>query len=334
MSMIYIWIKDIFLAIIPFVLANLFFKHFYQTNIFSVATWWYKYHSDVDYRAPLFIGLVFSFFAFWATIGFIGHTVSVAFHGETHTLLYIGDIEDNKSVFVKPKNIKMPIIEFRDFIGSSPYTFKNIFKRTKFLRDKGTDRLGAPVANFSFGNVLVSLSAMLILIPILLVVLHNFAYLVQIKAETLDFEPPIPTMDAFTSLLSNWNLTPYRLVFFSLGMLVTTILLNNITPKVKNVFGYRAIELPRVITPNHEMSVLPVAYKTHIIHISGSPETDTGYRTITFKVEKEFPIPVYISYYFKITSRPELATLALKNIKLKKEMQVRVLDNLMIEVID
>lgn len=334
MSSIYIFLKDIFIIFTPFVIIDIFFRHFYQTNIFSVISWWFKYHPEIEYKAPLFMGFAFMFFAFWVTIGFFTQTVSLSFSSETHDLVYIGTIEKGDSLFVKPENIHLPPIQYHAFGGAKPYYFTNIFRKAKFLRDKGSDRLGAPVSEYTFNKLFSTIIIMVALFPLLILVLHNLAYLVSIKAETVDFEPDIHTMDAFIALLTQWKLDPFKLIGITIGSIIFFFIFSYYSSNNDRIFDNRIIELPREITPGYEIEAIPINQKRRISESPGSSSFDTGFRTIIFKFNDIFPLPVYVSYYYDSAKRPNLEQLADINIKNGKRMKVKVLDDLSIEVVD
>ena len=333
--MIYIYLKDTLSIVLPFVFIHLFLQHFYQTSLFSVVIWWFKYFLKMDYKEVVLIGVFFTFFAFWASVGSIIQNISLAFHGEKHEMVYVGNISENQSLLYHAKDLTLAPLKEYNF--TQPTTsFNNIYHKTTFLRDKDTDRLGAPLSQFSLGSLLQVIWVMLILAPIFLGVLHALAYPVSVKAETMDFYPDIPLGDAFTTLLQKYGITPLKFVAFPIIMIFLPLILPSFSDGKANKFRVnRDISLPMIISPNYEINALPVnSFREIIDNISNGPDTDTGMRSIIFKFEEGFKIPVYVSYKYDSKQQPKLEKLANSNIQHGIPMKVKVMDDLTIELVN
>jgi len=332
--MIYVYLKDTLSILLPFVLIHLFLQHFYQTSLFSVVIWWFKYFFKMDYKEVVLIGVFFTFFALWASIGSIIQSVSLVFHGEQHEMVYVGNTSENVSMLYHAKDLTLPPIKEYNFTPPTT-SFNNIFHKTTFLRDKDTHRIGAPKSQFSWGSLLQVIWVMLILAPIFLAVLHALAYPVSIKAETMDFYPDIPLGDAFTVLLQEYGITPLKFIFFPIVIIFLPLILPSFSNNEVTKFrANRAISLPMEITPNYLINALPVNYFREIIdNISNGPDTDTGMRSIIFKFDQGFKIPVYVSYKYDSKKYPDLEKLAVNNIKHGIPMKVKITLDLGIELV-
>ena len=333
--MIYVYLKDTLSILLPFLLIHLFLQHFYQTSLFSVVIWWFKYFFKMDYKEVVLIGVFFTFFAFWASIGFIIQNVSLAFHGEQHEMVYVGNISENQSLFYHAKDLTLaPIKEYNFTLPTT--SFNNIYHKTTFLRDKNTNRLGAPKSQFSLGGLLQVIWVMLILAPLFLGVLHALAYPVSIKVETMDFYPDIPLGDAFTALLQRYGITPLTFVAFPIIIIFLPLILPSFSDSEASKFrADRAIPLPMKIIPSYEVNALPMnSFREIIDNISNGTDTDTGMRSIIFKFEEGFEIPVYVSYKYNSKQQPKLEKLAYSNIQFGIPMKVKILDDLSIELVN
>ncbi len=334
LPMIYVYLKDTLSILLPFFLIHLFLQYFYQTSLFSVVIWWFKYFLKMDYKEVLLIGAFFTFFSFWASIGAIIQNISLAFHGEEHRMVYAGNIAENQSLLYHAKDLTLPPIKEYNFVAPA-LTFKNIYHETIFVRDKNTDRLGAPKTHFSLGSLLQVFWVMLILSPIFLGLLHALAYPVSISIETLDFSPKISLGDAFTAKLAQYGISPLKLVAFPIVMIFLPLFLPSFSDKDKNKFLVnKNLSLPIIITPNNQVSVLPIhSFREIIESISDGQDTDTGIRNIIFKFKEDFKLPVYVSYQFDSKEFPELEQLADNNIKHGIPMKVKILDDLSLELV-
>jgi len=332
--MIYVYLKDTVSILLPFLFIHLLLQYFYQTSLFSVATWWFKYFFKVEYKEVLLIGLFFTFFAFFTSIASIIQNISLAFYGEKHEMVYVGNISENESLLYHAKDLTLEPIKEYNFTHPTT-SFINIYHKTVFLRDKGTNRLGAPKSQFSLGSFLQVIWVMLILAPIFLAVLHALAYPVSVKSETMDFSPNIPLGDSFTALLQSYGITPLKFVAFPILVIFLPLILPNFSSNKTSEFRTnRAISLPIEIRSNHLVNVLPVnSFREIIDNISNGPDTDTGMRSIIFKFEEGFKIPVYVTYKYDSKQHPNLEELANNNILHGTKMQVKILEDLSIELI-
>jgi hypothetical protein len=288
----------------------------------------------MDYKGVLSIGIFFTFFAFWASTGSIIQNISLAFYGEKHEMVYVGNISENQSLLYHAKDLTLDPL--KEYSFTSPTTsFNNIYHKTVFLRDKDTDRLGAPKSQFSLGSLLQVIWVMLILAPIFLGVLHALAYPVSVKAETMDFYPDVPLGDAFTTLLQKYGITPLKFIAFPIVMIFLPLILPSFSDNEVNKFrANRAISLPVTISPNHVVNALPVnSFREIIDNISNGPDTDTGIRSIIFKFEEGFKIPVYVSYKYDSKEFPELENKSHNNIEHGIPMKVRILDDLSLAMV-
>ncbi len=332
--MIYVYLKDILSILLPFVLIHLLLQHFYQTSLFSVVIWWFKYFFKMDYKEVVLIGVFFTFFAFWASIGSVIQNVSLAFHGEQHEMVYVGNISEDQSLLYHAKDLTLaPIKEYNFTLPTT--SFHNIYHKITFLRDKDTDRIGAPKSQFSWGSLSQVIWVMLILSPIFLGVLHALAYPVSVKAETMDFYPDIPLGDAFTALLQRYGITPLKFVAFPIIVIFLPLILPSFSDNETSKFrANRAISLPMEISPNYLINALPVnSFREIIDNISNGPDTDTGMRNIIFKFEEGFTIPVYVSYKYDSKQQPKLEELANSNIQHGIPMKVKIRSDLSIELV-
>jgi len=334
---VFVLIKDIVTILTPFVGMELYMRKVYNVDTIKVVTWWFKNHStlDYDYSGPALIPLFFCVFALFATIAHLIQAGSLAFHGENHQLLYIGDVKKDRSLFVDPDNLKAEPEKYSGFMGGFNYSFSTVFTQTIFKRDKGTDRLGATVKSFSFISLLTSFFLLLAFIFPTMGVLHMYAYPVAVGLETASFDPAVPTMDAFNALLVGWKLGIIKVVFINSGLFIFLMVVSSKMPS--EMYGKQVLDLPTSIAPGETIKGQPILIKHHTTRRSkssgGYDDVDTGYRTIVFKFEEPFVIPVYASVYFDSTQEPTLENFAYEHIKSNSPLKLEILEDLGIKVI-
>jgi len=56
-------------------------------------------------------------FALFATLGHLVQAGSLAFQGENHRMLYIGDVSKNRRLFLSPDNLRAEPQKYSDFTG-------------------------------------------------------------------------------------------------------------------------------------------------------------------------------------------------------------------------
>jgi len=101
--MIFVYLKDIISTILPLILLNFVFQYFYQTNIFRVSTWWFKNHSEVGHLGLSFMGLFIACLMIWISFGSIIRDTYLAINGETHEMIYAGEIEKTPVIYTMPR---------------------------------------------------------------------------------------------------------------------------------------------------------------------------------------------------------------------------------------
>ena len=336
--MTYVFLKDIFVILIPFLLSNLIFQHFYQTNIFKVTVWWFKYHNEIPYQGILFIGLFFSYLMVWISTGSIVNKVSWAIHGEKHEMVYVGDISEGKSLLYPADNLQGYPMEDSN-LASVASSFNKIYHKVTYLRDKASNRLGVPYAEgkFSWSSLISTICFIVAFSPVFFALMHSFAHVVEMKLETLDFYPSLTWQEAWVNKYSPYGITLKGMLISSSALIFGPIILFTLLPsKDTNLshYGERAISLPFDVAPSYTMNALPIeGYRIIIDGIGDSKDTDTGYRVIIFKFEEGFKLPVYVSYRFDAKEFPELEKLADNNIKHGVPMKVKILDDLSLDLI-
>ena len=337
MGSLFILVKEALAIFAPFIAMELYLRHFYQTGIVKCAIWWYKFRSEMDYLGLLLFIMLFIWFALYATFSHLVQAGALAFHGEQHRMVYIGDVNKERSLFVSADDLNSEPQKYSRFTKGFNYSFSTIYTETYFARDKGTDRLGVTINSFSFASLLTSFVMLAAFILPAMAAMHALAYPISIGLENTQFEPVVPAMEAFQKLLGRWNLNVVPMVFANFGILFLGIIASaNIKPET---FGRQIINLPESITPGYEIEGLPILVKHHTDRRStgsrdGYSDVDTGFRTIVFKFEKDFPTPVYASTYYDSREKPGLGDLAYQNSQTNTKMKLKILDDLNIEVIN
>ncbi|TQV85881.1 hypothetical protein [Aliikangiella coralliicola] len=335
MSNVYTYLKDAFLVLAPLLLIELFLRSVYQIGQLKLAIWWFKNYDTVDYLGVLVIAFFFTYFSFFATFGHIFQAASLAFHGETHTLIYIGEKSKNKGLYVSPDNLKSPPIEYSDSSDSYNYSFSTLFTKTQFKRDKGTDRLGSTVESFSAMSLLSSFLVGLAMLLPLVGVLHTLAYPIVIELGVSGFNSSLSTLDAFQAMLKPWGLSIGKLVAINIAIFILVMIVVKLPGRS---IGKQVFDLPSSIRTGETISGIPVEIEREI-NISrnlngGTEETDTGFRTIVFQFTQDFPQPVYVSVYYDSRQFPGLEDRAYEHIKSQSPLQLKIMEDLKIEVID
>jgi hypothetical protein len=336
--MIYIYLKDIFLILIPFLLSNLIFQYFYQTNIIKVSVWWFKYHNEIDYQGIVFIGLFFSYLIVWISTASIFNKVSWALHGEKHEMVYVGNKSKGKALFYPADNLQSYPVEDSNF-STAAFSFKHIYHKVTYLRDEGSKRLGVPFADgkFSWRSLISTICFMVAFTPVFFALMHSFAHVVEMKLETLDFYPNVSWQEAWTDKYSHYGITLKGMLVSSSILIFAPMILFTLFPNKEarsSYFGEPAISLPIEVNPSYTLNALPIeGYR--IIHkgVAGGKDTDTGLRVIIFEFKQGFTLPVYIAYKYDATQFPELENLADNNIKHGVLMKVKVLDDLSLDLV-
>ncbi|KGJ94789.1 hypothetical protein [Colwellia psychrerythraea] len=337
--MTYVYLKDIFLILIPFILSNLVFQYFYQTNILKVTVWWFKYHNEIDHQGVLYIGLFFTYIIIWASTGSIINKISWALHGEKNQMIYVGDISKNEALLYPADNLQAPAVKDSNISGAS-FSFNRIYKKVTYLRDKGSTRLGLPSAGgeFSWRGLFSTACFIAAFTPVFFALMHSFAYIVSMQLETMDFYPDKTWQEAWVNLYNPYGITLKKMMITSCALIFGPIVLFTILPSkssARSAFGERVINLPMDIRPSNKVMGLPIeSYRVINKGVAGSKDTDSGYRVIIFKFKDNFPKTVYVSLKFDSKQHPELEKQAENNIKHGIPMKVIITDNLGIELVN
>lgn len=331
----FIPVKDIIILLTPLIAMEVYLRHIYHVGIIKVAIWWFKNHSTLEYGAPLLIGFFFTYFAFFATFDHFLQNGSLAFNGENHRMLYIGDTHKNASLFVPADNLKDELIISSSFTDDFNYQFSSLFTETLFKREKGGDRLWTTAKSFSFVKLLLTSVLLLAFILPLMGILHMYAYPVTIYLEVDDFELATSTMNAFNDLLAGWNLSLGKAVSINAALFVGAMVLASMLPSEK--LGKQVLALPDSIKPGMIIEGQPVRIVPDIRKSSKSgrltANIDTGFRTIVFKFKDDFVIPVHVSVYYNSKSEPELEDFVNGHIKNRTPLKLEVLHDLRIKII-
>jgi len=311
----------------------------YHVGMYKVVIWWFKESHTLDYNygGPLLIGLFFSYLALFGTLAHLIQAGSLAFHGENHRLLYVGDVKKDRSLFISPDDLTAEPKKYSNFVGGFNYSFSTIFTETIFKRDKGTDRLGGTLKTFSFASLFASFVLLVAFLLPMMGVIHMYAHPVSIGLEVPPFDPKLPPVEVFDFLLKGWGLSFVKALFINFGLLILAVFVSSYTPS--ETYGKQMINLPRDITPGYIIEGQPVLVKHHTSRQSNSSgdgysDVDTGFRTIVFKFEKDFPTAVYVSTYFDSREKPELGDLAYRNSQTNTPMKLMIQEDLSIKVVD
>jgi len=337
--MIYVYLKDILLILIPFILSNLVFQYFYQTNIFKVTVWWFKYHNEIPHQGLLFIGLFFSYLIIWISTGSIINKISWALHGEKHEMIYAGNPSKGDALLYHADNLQASPKIDTNFIKVT-HTFENIYRKLTYRRDKSSTRLGLLdiEAKFSWRGLFSTACFIVAFTPVFFALMHSFAYVVSMQLETMDFYPDKTWQEAWVNLYKPYGITLKKMLITSGVLIFGPMILFTVLPSntsTSSAFGERAINLPMDIRPSYKVIGLPIdSYRVFQRGVAGSKDTDTGMRNIIFKFEEGFKIPVYVSYKYDSKKYPELEKQANLNIKHGIPMKVRITDDLGIELVE
>jgi len=334
----FILIKDALTIFGPLVAIEFYMRAIYHVGLSKVVVWWFKESHTLDYNygGPLLIGLFFSYLAVFATLAHLIQAGSLAFQGENHRLVYIGDVTKTRSLFVPPDDLTSEPKVYLDFVGGFNYSFSSIFTETIFQRDKGTERLGGTVKSFSFGSLLSSLVLLIAFVFPLMGVVHFYAYPVSVGLPNTPFDGSLPGMEALDLMLKGLGLGVVKAIFIIFGLLILVFFSQALRPT--ETYGKQIINLPEHITPDNVIEGQPIYVKHHTSRSSDSSgsysDVDTGFRTIVFKFEKDFPTAVYVSTYYDSRERPGLGNLAYQNSQTNTPMKLMIQDDLSIKVID
>lgn len=204
--MIYVYLKDIFLLLLPFILSNWAFQYFYQTSIFKVVSWWFNNHNDVDYQGVVYVGVFFVFLAIWVTTGSMVNKVSYALNGEEHDMVYTGNTSRYDARLYHASDLKAPA-ESDSNLETSSFSFENIYRIITYKRDKGSNRLGVPSASvkFSWFGFISILCFLIALSPLFFALIHSMAHFVIIE------EKGITSFNSIGSWKETWSqiFSPY-----------------------------------------------------------------------------------------------------------------------------
>lgn len=335
--MILVYLKDIISTLLPLILLNFIFQYFYQTNIYKIGVWWFKNHSEVGHVGLSFMGLFLACLMVWVSFGSIIRDASLAINGETHEMVYAGEIEKNTSFLYHAKNLELPAMESLNTFGKN-LSFNNIYRTVTFKRDKKTDRLGVidQFNDFSMRNVTRTIFFIIAYAPFLLVIAHTFALEPQIAL----VDSSLSWGESFWKVYSPYGLTIKNVLVTSSLCIFGPMVLFTIIPKTDfkaptPVFKERTIPLPSYIKPGYTLSALPVSsYKIIIDSIGNGYDTDTGKRVITFKFDDGFKLPVYVSYLFQTESSPDLYKIARQHINSRSPIKVEITDSLGLKMIN
>lgn len=329
--MTYVYFKYIFSIVLPLLLINFLLQFLYKINLITVSGWWLKNFLRVEYKGTLTVGLLLCFFALWLAISSIIQIVSLSLYSNTHKMMYAGNISDNTSLLYYADDLSITPIKYYNFEMPTG-SFKHIYTTTEFLKDKGTSRIGTPSEGDSLRRLFTICWIMLALSPIILVVLHAYVYPVMIKAETLHYDTSGMRV-AFNDVYLPFGITPIHMLIFSIVMLTSLFFIP--VKNKKDFSGYasnQVISLPSYVKPNYEIYALPVESKREIIDsMNNNYDSDSGFRTVIYKFEKDFPLPVYISYRYDSKLYPELEAISREHIKNKEMMKINILNDLSIQ---
>ena len=336
--MIYVYLKDIFLILIPFILSNLIFQYFYQTNLLKVTIWWFKFHNEIPHQGILYIGLFFTYIIVWVSSGSIINKISWALHGEKHEMIYVGNPSKGEALLYPADNLKTsPKIDKN--LNTTTLTFENIYRKITYRRDKNSSRLGLlnAEAKFSWSSLFSTTCFIIAFTPVFFALMHSFAYVVTMQLETIDFYPDKTWQEAWVNLYSPYGITLKKMLITSCVLVFGPIILFTVLPSnnsSRSAFGERAINLPMDIRPSYKVMGLPIdSYRVISKGVAGSKDRDTGFRVIIFKFSENFPKPVYVSLKYDSKEYPELEKQSDSDIKHGIPMKVRITNELGIELV-
>ena len=335
--MIFAYLKDIVSTLLPLILLNFIFQYFYHTNIFKVGGWWFKNHAEVSHLGLSFMGLFLACLMVWISFGSIIRDASLAINGETHEMIYAGEIEKNTSYLYHANNEQLPPVETLNTFGRN-FDFNKIYKTVTFKRDKKMNALGVidQFNNFSFRDFTTTLLFIIAYAPFLLVVAHAFA----LESKVALINSQLTWGESFWQVYSPYGLNLKNVLISSTLCILAPMIVFTLIPKTdKNqsepIFKERAFNLPSYIRPGEAVSVIPVSsYKVIIDSIGNGYDTDTKQRVVTFKFDQEFKRPVFVSYQFSSEKSPELYKTVKQFIESGIPMVVIIQEGLSIKIDD
>lgn len=334
--------KSIVSVLAPIFVMEWYLRTVYHVGLLKISGWWFKNHatSDYDYAAPALIGLFFCLLAYFAMTSYLLHTASLAVHGEKLHYAYLGNEYPNQSVFVPADNFEVEPLRAGNHVSgddlgkSFNYSFSSVFTETIFEREKGTSGIGSEAKSFSFASLLQSVLLLIAFALPMMGILHAYAYPVAINLGSAGFDPSVSLGDAFNALLSGCKLTPVKAVLLNIGVFILIAVIAVINIYVSpDTYGKRLLELPNSIEPGNIIEARPLLLEHNIIRSEDAGNIDTGYRTIVFRFEKDFPVPVYVSAYFDSELEPGLSDLARRHIQNATPLKVKILEDLRIQVV-
>lgn len=333
--MILVYTLNIISTLLPLILLHLIFLYFYQTNIFSIASWWFKNHAKTGYFGLAMMGLFFASLLVWVSFSSIIRDVTIAFNSETHEMIYVGEVEKNTSHLYHANNTQLaPIASLNTFDNN--LSFAPIYRTVTFKSDSRTQRLGVKNKFNSFSLISFLQTVLLIIgyAPLFLIVAHAFALGPQID----EVDSELTWGESFWQVYKPYGLNLKNLLVGSSLFIFGPIILIAFLPS-NNQFGSppvlkdRAIGLPSFIHPGKRLFVEPVSsYKVTVEGIENNNDIETNARVVIFKFEEGFSIPVYVSYHFSAEKHPTLFSTVNRLIESKRLMAVKIQADLSLKV--
>jgi len=327
------YLKDIATVLVFFYAISFYFKSFFQLNIFQVAGWWVKNFSSAENGFPLLVGLFFCLVGSYLIWVISVQAVYLSVVGDTTSYLYVGESKKG-GMFVDPDNLSAkPFVS--NYAFSTNATFKNMYAKTLFVFEKGTNRIGAPKETLSARRLLPMISFGLVLVLVLWVVLHMFGHQVYAAKNYESISNAPPVKDLFEQQSKKIGLTPKQLTF--IGMALTFVGFVSYLTMPSLTYGKSAIKINNIIYPGAKIdgktqSVEKIFYTDS----SGSHnrERDTGRRYAVFEFREGLPTPVYVSLYFDETNQPDLYNYLLGTLETQEPQAFKVTPELGLGLIE
>ena len=323
----------------PLIAIEFYMRAVYHLGLSKVVVWWFKesHTLDSNYGIPLLIGLFFSYLAVFAALAHFIQMGAFIITAEKHQMVYVGHDYKDRSLFVPSDDLTQEPKSDTVFIEGFNYSFNTVLTETTFIRDKGTDILGATLNSYSFGSFVTSLILLITFLIPLLVVVHFYAYPATALIPGSLYDANLGGMDALDKMLKSIGFGVVKLLFTFFGLFVLYFF-TAVKQQSSETYGSQIYDLPASINSGNIIEGQPIHveyHKTQRTNSSGSlSDVATDFRTIVFKFEKNFPTAVYVSYHYDSEERPELSDLAYQNSKNNTKMKLRINDDLGIEVVE
>ena len=329
------YLKDIVAVVGVFYLISLYFKSVFQLSLLQVMGWWIRNFSSADNGFPLLVGLFFCLLTTYIVWMVTLQAIYMSVLGETKTYLYVGAGQEN-AMFVDPNNLTAePFSSSYSLAANS--TFKNIYAKTPFVFEKGTDRRGVVKEGLSARRLVHLVAFGMLFTLILWVVLHMFGSQAYVAKHYENPSHAPPAKELFNQQSEKIGLKPKQLAYIGIGLFLVGLASMFTAPAY--VYGKSAISIGSIIYPGAK-----IAGKTRAVEIiyTNSPtpgstirlKRDTGRRYAVFEFREGLPTPVYVSLYFDESDQPDLYNYLLGTLETQEPQAFNVTPELGLSLIE